>query len=238
MKSIILGITLALASLGAYASGNSNNSGNVDVNIGDVKATVGNVSATGGAGGSATATGGAGGSATIQSGAVRNEIDNRNTNVNTNVNTNSNKQGQVQGQKQGQVQGQSQSAVSKQSQSADNKGNSQTINFDEKRQAPGVAAPAMNSTASCRVGVSGGVSFPGGAVALGSAYKDESCDKREKGRLLIESARLAQQMGATAEFYGDLFMEGLALIRESDAAEKSAVRPTAAPTSIDAGMNP
>ena len=74
MKRIILGTILAVAATAAMATKNQG-----DTQNGAIHHNGGNATAFGGTGGNATAFGGTGGSATIQSGAVRNEIENRNT---------------------------------------------------------------------------------------------------------------------------------------------------------------
>lgn len=111
-----------------------------------------------------------------------------NSSLNANIrNHNVNKQGQIQGQLQGQKQSQSQSANNKQfqgqsvdnaqSQSANNDGNHQNINFEDKRQAPGIGGPASGPC----TGISGGLSVIGGAINFASV--DAECDKREAARI-------------------------------------------------------
>ena len=218
MKRIILGTILALAATAALAT--QTNSGTVCNGNGSC-GTTNNYSTT-------NAPVANGGSATIQSGAVRNEIENRN----------SNRQGQAQGQQQGQAQGQGQ----RQSQSAIGSGNSTTITFthNERLQPGSVAVAATTTTASCRVAVNGGVSFPGGAVGFGSAYLDEQCDKRALGLALIDAARIAHSMGATTEFVAAVYLEGLELLRTSGQSQSAETRSAARPTvpATDAGMNP
>lgn len=182
-----------------------------------------NCNSTGGA--SATATGGnAEANATGGNASVKSYNDIRNSN--TNLNVQGQQQGQVQGQKQGQAQGQTQSAtVGNSGNNTGTASNSTTLTFNEERQAVAAFAPAMNTTASCRVGVGVGVGAAVGGVSIGGAYKDEDCDAREKGRMLIESARIAHSMGAPQSYTAPLFMEGLALIRGGDA--KKSVPPVA-----------
>jgi hypothetical protein len=201
VKRIILGIILATAASVSLATGNSNGcQGNCPQS---------------------------GGNTTVNTD-VRNTNTNVNTNANTNVNTNITTQGQQQGQLQGQLQGQGQvqGQVAKGG-NATNAGNSQStaITFNEQKQAVAAFAPAMNSTAPCRVAVGVGIGASIGGVSVGSAYKDEECNAREKGRMLIESARIAHSMGAPTEVYADLFMEGLALIRGSAEERKASVAP-------------
>lgn len=105
----------------------------------------------GNASASATAIAGANASATVR---------NTNTNVNTNVNHN------AQGQLQGQIQGQSQSIS----------GNNSSVNFRDRKQAPGHAAPSMSSGHPCAFSpASLGVSFIGGAVSGGGMKVDVAC---------------------------------------------------------------
>ena len=214
MKHVFIGIILGLAAGASFASGNNNqnNSGgdsNATATASATGGSVGAINVNGGShtatatGGNATAIGGAGGKAEANS-----------------VNVNSNKAEQSQGQKQGQVQGQgqSQAAIAKQSQSANNAGNKQstTITFEDKRQAPGVAVAGTTTTASCMVAVYGGVSFPGGSVAGGSAYKDTACDDRALGLAMIDSARVAGGLGANPEYVAMLFMRGVELLERSE----------------------
>lgn len=184
----------------------------------------------------AFATGGGsdkGGNATANStNANANTNVNTNTNVNANVNANINRnvneqsqgQGQLQGQKQGQAQVQGQQQGQAQSNTAVGSGNTTTLTFEDKKQAVPAFAPAMNSTASCRVGVGVGVGAAIGGLSVGGAYKDEDCDAREKGRMLIEAARIAHSLGAPAQYAAALFQEGLALIRGAE--KKSQAAPT------------
>lgn len=218
MKRIILGITLVLAASVALAGNNG---------PGTPTCQGSTCTPSGTTGGTSTAT------------ATVGDIRNTNTNVNANTaiggnatvktyndirNTNAQQQGQLQGQMQGQ--GQTQKATGG---NASNKGVTATnaVTFNEAKQrlqAPGVAVAATTTTASCRVAVNGGVSFPGGAVGFGSAFKDEKCDKRALGLALIDAARVAQGIGAPEEVYGPLFMEGIAYIRASGNADEPMVR--------------
>lgn len=55
----------------------------------------------------------------------------------------------------------------------------------EKRQAPGVfGAGVASGTNPCVVSLSGGLSIPGGAFNLGSAFEDGECTVRESLRLM------------------------------------------------------
>lgn len=223
---VIIGVlVLALIGTAAFASGNSNNSGDANASAtashnGNTTATTGPISNTN------TANGGAGGSASATGGSVKNYNDIRSTNIQ------GQQQGQVQGQKQGQAQGQTQSAtVGNSGNNTGTASNSTTLTFNEERQAVAAFAPAMNTTASCRVGVGVGVGAAVGGVSIGGAYKDEDCDAREKGRMLIESARIAHSMGAPSEYTAPLFMEGLALIRGATA--KKSEPTVAAPAAFE-----
>ena len=211
MKRTMLSLALALAFGGAYAGNNSNNNDGCQ----------GNCPNNGG--GTVTSTN-----------TNRNDNTNVNANANTNVNSNKQSQGQAQGQKQGQFQGQAQGQTATGG-NAVNKGNTQstTIEFKDQKQAPGVAIGATTTTASCRVAISGALSLPGVGVGIGSALKDEKCDKRMLGLALIDAARVAHGMGAPVEVYSDIFMQGLAMLRDSGVdetpAQETAV--TAAPQS-------
>lgn len=190
MKRIIFGIILATAASTAMATGNSNNGGTHCNGNGSCGTTTNNTYNT-------TNAPKAEADAKASASAI---------------------QGQHQGQSQGQLQGQGQAQgqVAKGG-NATNAGNKQTttITFDEKKQAPGVAVGATTTTASCRVGVGATLSVPGLGVGATTAYKDEKCDKRALGLALIDAARVANGMGAPAEVYAEIFMEGLSLLRAS-----------------------
>lgn len=206
---IILGVIFALVASASFAGNNSNNNDGCQGNCPQGGGT--STSSATATGGNAVAGANAGANAS-----VKNYNDIRSTNIQ------GQQQGQVQGQKQGQAQGQTQSAtVGNSGNNTGTASNSTTLTFNEERQAVAAFAPAMNTTASCRVGVGVGVGAAVGGISLGGAYKDEDCDSREKGRMLIEAARIAHSMGAPQSYTAPLFMEGLALIRNADA-KKSA----------------
>jgi hypothetical protein len=193
MKAVI-GIILALVVSTAAATGNSNNSG-THCNGNGSCGTTNNYSTTNAPQADAKATA---------------------------ITTQGQSQGQHQGQAQGQLQGQVQGQIATGG-TATNAGNAQstTITFEDRKQAPGVAVAATTTTASCRVAVSMGVSGPGFAVGGGTAYKDEKCDKRALGLALIDAARVAQGLGAPAEVFAPIFMEGMTLLRASGSDDDS-----------------
>jgi hypothetical protein len=94
---------------------------------------------------------------------------------------------QVQGQEQSQAQQQAQ----EQSQSVD-QANSQSVEFEDREQAPSVFAPAIASSAACYYGVSGGFSVPGLGASGGKGILDPACENRE-------NIRLAYAMGLVPE---------------------------------------
>lgn len=69
-----------------------------------------------------------------------------------------------------------------QSQSVD-QANSQSVSFEDRKQAPAVFAPSIAPTAPCYYSASGGLSLPGIGASGGKAIKDKECEKREEARL-------------------------------------------------------
>jgi hypothetical protein len=129
------------------------------------------------------------------------------------VNKQAQAQGQLQGQqqkqsqKQNQGQGQNQSATAigvgvgevdtnvrqGQAQGMINKGNKTTITETHdykdtyKKYTPSANAPSMGVSATCMVGVSGGVGAPGFSASFGTYIKDEDCVEAESIRMGMES---------------------------------------------------
>lgn len=247
MKHVFIGIILGLAATAAFASGN-NNQNNSDNSSATATATVGNVTAnggthtqtignvTGGAGGSASATG-------VSVGGIGNSVLSPKAeanSVNTNVVGQDQKQGQIQGQQQGQGQGQ------KQSTSVKNAGNntgtatvviSSPVTFNAPKLAAGASAPAMNTTATCRIAIAGGLQIPTLGISGGGSVEDKKCSDRELARMLIETARIAHSMGANPEYFAELFEKGVALM-VSTATEEEPLGKSIAPVSVTESLNP
>lgn len=168
---IAVGLALALMAPAIAFAGNHNghgNNGNGDNN------GQGGQGGQGGEGGR----GGRGGNANSNNSNRNNQSQSQSsTNVNVNQNSNHQGQGQLQGQKQGQSQGQSNSAVGS--------GNSTSVSFDDKYQAPAVSAPGLTSAPeTCMGSTSFGVSGPMAGLSFGSTYKNEDCEKRMYARAL------------------------------------------------------
>lgn len=88
----------------------------------------------------------------------------------------------------------SQSVSSSAAQSASNSASeaSNSLNVEDRRQAPAVLAPSIAPTAPCYYSVGGGLSVPGFGASGGKAIKDEACELRE-------NIRLAYSVGLTRE---------------------------------------
>jgi hypothetical protein len=73
------------------------------------------------------------------------------------------------------------------SSTATNAGNSQSqaVSFDDRRQAPTLAPPAVYASGVCTLGVSGGLSVPGGSISGGKSRVDLECERRETARLIM-----------------------------------------------------
>jgi hypothetical protein len=144
---------------------------------------------------------------------------NSNTNRNTNRNTNLNAQGQHQSQgqsmSQGQLQGQSTS-------NANNAKQVVTITNEQLRQAVAASAPSMPATASCVIGLSGGVGTPIGGLSLGGYYRDDECRKMELGRSYVELGIKLQSM--------ELVMKGLSMYAEVEKSVRVREAPLAGET--------
>lgn len=135
---------------------------------------------------------GHGGDANASAGAVsiaeqlnRQVLRNRNTNTNVNHNANVGINAQRQGQGQEQGQGQAQSLSSQIG--ATGSGNSTSVEGDTY-EAPDIPvasaiAPDTGTTATCVVGISGGVQTMGFGVSLGSGITDEVCQMLEIARV-------------------------------------------------------
>lgn len=68
---------------------------------------------------------------------------------------------------------------------ASNSGLSQSVNFEDRRQAPGLGVPSVFASGPCAYGWSAGVSVPGGAIGGSKAKADPNCDRREAARILL-----------------------------------------------------
>lgn len=97
---------------------------------------------------------------------------------------------------------------------ANNAGNSQTLSvssrYEEKRQAPGVYAPAIYASGPCAYGWSAGASIPGGGASFGKSKPDANCDRRELARVLTPlNPRLALKVLCTDPLIRDVAAAGM-----------------------------
>lgn len=83
---------------------------------------------------------------------------------------------QAQAQEQSQAQEQAQTQSQSQTASASNEGVSQSVSFQDRLQAPSIAAPSVFPTATCQSGISIGGSSAGGGGLLGFSFTKRECE--------------------------------------------------------------
>jgi hypothetical protein len=98
--------------------------------------------------------------------------------------TQAQQQGQNQSQQQEQAQSQAATSVSNGYQTQANNGNTQGVTFEDRLQAPGMAAPAIYASGPCTTGWSAGASGPGAGLSFGKAKADPGCERRELARVM------------------------------------------------------